>query len=166
MKIAELEEVGRTVLDLLAEYHNPPHKELLLDTILFAYLSARFSAVSRQHYVYLYGSSKPKRIDFRFGGSNPVVLELAVRGPKGGGSLAGSQNKTELFKLCRVSHTQAKLRALLLLDLAAEPLKKAAVQKTYEPIHAGRGKFKRSSVRIIYVHRSHKFNFSWSPYKS
>lgn len=106
-----------------------------------------------------------ERIDFRFGGSNPVVLELVVRAPTGGGSLSGGQNIGELKKLCRVSYAQARLRALLLLDLAGEPLKKDSLKDTYVPRHAGPGKFKRSAVRIIYVHRQSAFSFLWSPFK-
>jgi len=165
MKIADVQEVGVEVIRLLGKYSNPPHKELLVDAILFAYLSGRFSKVNRQHKVYLYGSSRPQRIDFRCGNSNPIVLELAVRPPVGGGQLSGSQNIKELKKLCRVSHTQARLRALLLLDLAEKPLHKDALMSTYEPLHSGPGKFKRSSVRVIYVHRQNRFNFSWSPFK-
>jgi len=166
MNIRDIEQAGADVIALLRQYHNPPHKELLLDAILFAYLSGRHAKVARQHRLYLYGSSKPNRIDFRIGGSNPVVLELAPRSPSGGGSLSGSQNVKELRKLCRVKPTQAKLRALLLLDLADHPIKKAALRNTYVDVHAGPGKFKRSSVRVIYVHRKSSFSFSWKPFKS
>ncbi len=165
MKIADVEMIGRDVLKLLDQYHNPPDKELLLDAILLAYLSGRFSTVSRQHYVYLYGSQRPQRIDFRFGGSNPVVMEFAVRDPSGGGKLYGSQNQSELRKLCRVSHAQAKLRVLLLLDLGNKPHRKQHLKASYDPLHAGPGKFMRSSVRVIYVHRQNVFNFIWRPFK-
>jgi hypothetical protein len=165
MKISDIESVGKKVLGLLDQYHNPPHKELLLDTILFAYLSGRYSNVSRQHRVYLYGATKPHRIDFRLGGSNPVVIELAPRPPSGGGALGGGQNISELRKLCRVRQTEAKLRALLLFDLADRPLKKQALRDTYELLHAGPGRFQRHSVRVIYVHRKEAFSFSWSPFK-
>jgi len=166
MNVSDVQQIGDKVLELLAEYHNPPYKELLLDAILFAYLSGKYSKVARQHRVQMCGSGKPQRIDFRFGGSNPVVLELAVRGPAGGGSLYGSQNGSELRKLCRVAHSQARLRSLLLLDLAKVPLSKESLKRTYDPLHAGPGKFKRSSVRVIYVHRRSAFHFSWSPYRS
>jgi hypothetical protein len=166
MRISDIQKVGLDVLQLMGKYQNPPQKELLIDAILLAYLSGRFSQVDRQHYVYLYGSTKPRRIDFRFGGSNPVVLELAVRPPTGGGRLSGSQNISELRKLCRVSHTQARLRALLLLDLYYDPLQKDSLKATYDRIDAGRGRFKRSSVRVIYVHLRDTFHFRWSPFKS
>ncbi len=59
MTIADIQKVGAEVLKLLEEYHNTPHKELLLDAILFVYLSGRYSNVARQHHVWLFGSSKP-----------------------------------------------------------------------------------------------------------
>jgi len=166
MNIADVQQIGAEVLALLSQYHNPPYKELLLDAILLAYLAGRYSNVARQHHVRLYGSAKPQRIDFRFGGNNPVVIELAVRPPSGGGSLYGSQNKSELRKLCRVAHSQARLRVLLLLDLARHPLSKESLQEDYDRQNAGRSRFKRSSVRVIYVHRRTTFHFSWSPFKS
>lgn len=165
MKISDIQSAGKKVLGLLDQYYNPPEKELLLDAILFAYLSGRHQNVARQHPVYLYGSANPKRIDFRLGGNNPVVIELATRPPSGGKTLYGSQNISELRKLCRVRQSEARLRALLLLDLAGHPLKKQALRDSYKRLHAGRGKFERHVVRVIYVHRGETFSFPWSPFK-
>jgi hypothetical protein len=91
---------------------------------------------------------------------------LAVRATTGGGALYGSQNRSELRKLCRVTRSQARLRALLLLDLARKPLSKVSLKRTYDPLHAGPGRFKRSSVRVIYVHRTSTYHFLWSPFRS
>lgn len=165
MNISDIKATGLQMVAMLAKYHNPPKKELLLDAILFAYLCGQGRKVARQHRVYFYGSAKPHRIDFRIGGSNPIVLEFAVRSTNGGGSLGGGPNVDELRKLCRVTGKRARLRALLLLDLADHPLSQDKLEKTYEHLHAGRGKFKRSSVRVIYVHREDQFDFSWSPFK-
>ena len=80
LNIEELTAAGVEILHLLQDYHRPPaHREMLIDPILYAYMKGRFGAVTRQHHVAVYGSQKPKRIDFRVGGSNPAVLELAVR---------------------------------------------------------------------------------------
>ena len=166
MRISEIQRTGKEILNLLAHYRHPPPRESLLDPVLFAYLSARFSKVARQHPVYLYGSTRPQRIDFRFGGSNPVLLELAVRPPIGGGDLYGSQNADELRKLARISPTQARLRVLLLLDLHHDPLSEASLKATYGSINAGRGRFKRHSVRVIYVHANSTYHFKWNPFKS
>jgi hypothetical protein len=87
MNIDQLLNVGSQVVNLLGDYTRKPHREMLIDPVLFAYLRGRFETVSRQHHVSVYGSTRPKRIDFRVGGTNPVVLELAVRPPTGGGHL-------------------------------------------------------------------------------
>jgi hypothetical protein len=166
MRIVDIQSMGKDVLSMLDNYYNPPQREMLLDAVFFAYLSARYTNVTRQHHIHLYGSSKPQRIDFRLGGNNPVVIELALRSPSGGGALAGSQNISELRKLCRVRRSEARLRALLLLDLAERPLKRRTLIGTYEPLHAGAGKFERHPVRIIYVHRTETFSFCWKPFRS
>ncbi|WP_276967056.1 hypothetical protein [Metallibacterium scheffleri] len=166
MNIEEITDVGVQVLRLLDDYSRAPaHREMLIDPILYAFLKGKFGAVARQHHVAVYGSQRPKRIDFRVGGTNPVVLELAVRSPKGVGSLLGKSNTSELRKLCKVSTTQAKLRALLLIDLYGNNYTKDHLQESYEKIHAGPGKFERNSVRVIYVHMNNRFDFSWSPFK-
>jgi hypothetical protein len=165
LNIEEITEAGTEILKVLSDYHRAPHREMLIDPVLFAYLRGRFGAVERQHHVSVYGSTKPKRIDFRIGGSNPVVLELAVRPPTGGGHLLGKPNTSELRKLCKVSTTQAKLRALLLIDLYSSHYTKDTLTESYGSIHAGPGKFERNPVRVVYIHSSNKFSFGWSPFQ-
>src|SRR5207245_1508894 len=126
-------------------------------------LTARFGRISRQHPVYLYGSERPQRIDFRYGGPNPVVIEFAVRPRDGGGQLYGSQNESELRKLTRVNQTEAKLRVLLLVDLANAPIAESELKPTYDGINAGPGNFTRMPVRVIYVHDQQSYNFIWRP---
>jgi hypothetical protein len=166
MNIDDIKSTGLKVLDLLNEYHNPSEKELAVDQTLFAYLSCLHSPVSRQHPIYLYGSCKPQRIDYRVGGSNPVVIEFALRASAGGGSLSVSQNSTELSKLCRISQTKAKLRSLLLLDLAQRPLDRPTLKESYNKWNAGRGRFDRWPVCIVYVHRDRSFHFSLNPFRA
>src|SRR5208283_4714095 len=55
-----------------------------------------------------------KRIDFRHGGNNPDVIEMAVN--IYGNELYGSSNISELTKLCRIPYSKARRRTLLLLD--------------------------------------------------
>src|SRR5262245_9155199 len=100
MNIANIQEAAAEIIKIVGDYTNKPHREMLIDPILFGYLRGAFDNVERQHKVRVYGSRKPKRIDFRQGGTNPVVLELAVRPPGGGGHLLGGQNTSELRKLC------------------------------------------------------------------
>src|SRR5436305_1954049 len=120
MNIADLIDSARKVASVLKDYSggHVGRREMLLDPILYGYLHGRFKRLSRQHWVRLHGRPRPQRIDFRAGGSNPVVIEFAVRPPHGGASLYGSQNRSELRKLTRVTRTSARLRVLLLIDLA------------------------------------------------
>jgi hypothetical protein len=126
-------------------------------------LVGRFRDVTRQHHIKIGKSMKPHRIDFRCGTTNPVVIEFAVRPPTGGGTLYGSQNRSELNKLCRVKKSTARLRVLLLIDLHSEPLDEVGLRATYKTIRSGPGAFARHSVRVLYVHRGCSFNFPWEP---
>ena len=166
MNIKDIIEASYKIIELVNEYHNIPDREMLIDPILYAYLDGHFGNMQRQHYVYLYGSAKPKRIDFRFGGNNPVVIEFVVRSPTGGGTLYGSQNVSELRKLSRVEISQARLRVLLLVDLYWKPLNIDKLKSSYEQIHAGPGNFTRNSVRVIYVHNDKDYKFLWNPYEN
>jgi hypothetical protein len=165
MNLENIKHATIAVLSLLDDYsgNNVGSREMLLDPILYGFLSGRFGHMSRQHYVYLHGSNNPKRIDFRHGTHNPVVIEFAVRSPQGGGTLYGSQNQSELRKLCRVTHTSARLRVLLLIDLYAAALHKADLKATYDLITTGAGNFTRRSVRVVYVHKDSQYHFLWNP---
>src|SRR5438093_1461614 len=123
MNLDDIKRSALRVLKLLDDYSggHVGRREMLLDPILYGYLEGRFSHMARQHYVYLHGSANPKRIDFRYGTHNPVVIEFAVRSPAGGGTLYGSQNRSELRKLCRVTQAEARLRVMLLIDLHTAP---------------------------------------------
>lgn len=165
MNIRTLKHIGQDIAGMLAEYTNGPRREMLIDPALYAYLRGSGRPVRRQFHAHLPGAERPPRIDFRVGGANPVLIEFAVRPAIGGGQLYGSQNRTELFKLCRFSNAQARLRALLLIDLYEHPMQKDAVKLTYSNIHAGRGRFQRHPVQIIYTHASEAYSFRWNPYQ-
>lgn len=161
MNIASLQEAGTTLIELSRDYSRAPNKERLLDIALYGYLRGRFRSVSRQHPVKVFGAAKPRRIDFRKNGTNPVVLEFVVRPPTGGAQLYGSQNCSELRKLTRVCI--AALRALLLVDLHSTSIAKGQLRASYAKINAGRGRFTRKAVRVIYVHRDETYHFVWRP---
>jgi hypothetical protein len=165
MNIAQINDATLRVLEMLLHYSggHVGSREMLLDPILYGYLDGRFGHMQRQHYVQVRGKSKPKRIDFRQGTENPVVIEFAVRPPAGGGNLHGSQNYSELRKLCRVSKSAARTRILLLIDLHSTPLERENLKPTYDKQNSGRGKFKRNSVRVLYVHRDLQYHFIWKP---
>jgi hypothetical protein len=158
--IQQLMHALSTVIRLSDDYARSVTGELTMDRMLYAFLTATFKGVSRQHHVALH-RSRPRRIDFRLGGTNPVVAEFAFRPAKGGQQLHGPQNASELRKLCRVTPTQAKLRALLLLDLRNAPLLRGALQESYSQVNSGRGRFTRHPVRVVYVHRKTQYHFVW-----
>ncbi len=165
MNIGTLKTIAQNLIRLLGEYSNGPKREMLIDPALYAYLCGSGRRVARQHPAHLPGSKRSPRIDFRIGGSNPILIEFAVRPPRGGGQLYGSQNKPELWKLCRFSNSQAKLRALLLMDLHSASLPLDVLKPTYDGIHAGRGKFSRHPVQVLYASAHETYSFKWSPYK-
>jgi hypothetical protein len=135
--------------------------------VLHAYLIGRHSGVRKEYPI------KPgakQRIDFRFGdrphGTNPCVLELAVRNSYGGSQLLAGQNKTELRKLSMFPKTIAQTRVLLLIDLGHIYLEQSTLQKGYDAFHLGPGRFKRSPVAILYVHRDNSYHFTWRPFSN
>jgi hypothetical protein len=151
---------------MVKDYHGGPKREMLIDLGLYAYLRASGRSVERQFHAHLPGARKPPRIDFRVKHPNPLLIEFAVRPPHGGVQLYGSQNKSELRKLCRFNNAKAKLRALLLIDLAARPHTLGSLQASYDAIDAGRGRFYRYPVKVIYAHAEETFSFKWSPFRS
>jgi hypothetical protein len=64
---------------------------------------------------------------------------------------------------------KAKARYLLLLDSSgASPLQKVDLRKTFDKFNAGKEKFPRTSVRIIYANpsRNGAYHFLCHPWKS
>ena len=161
LNIADIQTAGQDILRLLNDYKHMPslQREMRLDPVLYGFLEARFGKMSRQHKVRMHSKQKAQRIDFRYGGSNPVVIEFAVRTSLSSNTLYGSQNSSELKKLTRIIPSQASLRILLLLDLASSPLAKPSLESTYNRVTAGRGNFKRHSVRVVYVHAFDHLSF-------
>jgi hypothetical protein len=158
---------ARKLLLLRKDYSNPPKNERQLDPLFYAYLKGRHTSVkvSRQAHVRFTNKSYPSRIDYRLGGSNPTLLELAVRPPGGAQELMGPQNKKELRKLSKFSQTTAKRRILLLLDLRKKPIHKVNLKESYATVHAGPGKKGRHAVTVIYVHENADYYFPWDPFK-
>lgn len=156
------------LIKLRKDYSNPPKTERGLDPIFYGYITAAHPhvRVTRQLHIRFHGAAKPSRIDFRIGGTNPTVLELAVRPSDGQQQLCGPQNHDELLKLSKVPPSRARRRILLLVDLKRNPMAQAKLMATYEPLHAGPGKKARHVVTVVYVHESSQFSFTWQPRKA
>ena len=157
--IKELLDSTKLVVKLAADYKGAPRREMRLDGLLYGVLHSKYR-VRRQHHVRS-RNGRPKRIDFRQPGRNPVVIEFAVRTHQTRRELNGSQNQPELHKLMR--QNAASARYLLLLDLARESLDKDDLKGTYTTVPGLRGRGPRKSVRIIYAHRTGTYHFLWQP---
>lgn len=158
---------GLALIELRGHYSNPPRTERGLDPIFFGYITAAHPhvTVSRQMNVKFAKKTKPSRIDFRLGGTNPTVLELAVRPESGGQQLSGQLNRTELLKLSKIVPSKAKRRILLLIDLKKTPITRNQLEPTYAALNAGPGKKARHAVTVVYVHGNLTFSFTWKPRK-
>jgi len=160
-------EIVRALLDVVRLAHRAKYTRLTerkLELLLLGLFQERFGHMSREQHIRLHGSTRPSRIDLRYGTSNPVVFELAVRPKSGGQQLEARQNKTELAKLTRVRTSETRSRVLLLVDLHRDPIHQTRLRALYLAQNAGRGRFKRHRVRVIYVHRELQYDFPWNPF--
>lgn len=107
--------------------------------------------------------SQEGRVDFKFMGKAPTLLEVAVRGERYGVELYESKNRPELRKLSKLDHQKATRSILLLLDptgLRAIPKRKLRANYSRAPKLRGRGV--RKPIRIIYAHPRVTYVFEWS----
>lgn len=157
--IADLTELGERVILLAQEYKIRKRGEMFYDALLFSMLSVAYPSVERQHPLKKRpGQKRSQRIDFRLGGANPVVVELACRSRRS--FLHPSGNRSELQKLTR--QRRAKTRFLLLLDPSRFPaLTQTRLIDSYRSWNPGSGRFERLPVRVLYVRPGHSFDFVW-----
>jgi hypothetical protein len=159
--INDLLRVGRTVIRMVGHYHGRrPKTEMLLDLLLYGFLEGEFGKFARQTCQKIGNSARPKRIDYRQGGNRPVAIEFAVR-TQGRNEIAGSQNRSEINKLARLPQSRWGTRILLLIDLAQHPIARSNLEPTYRNVRTGRGKFRRHSVSVVYVHPDSQYRFLW-----
>ena len=163
MTTKQIKKAAKAVLGLAELYGHDSamQREMRLDLLLLGFFEARFGRMSRQTKIWISGTSHPKRVDFRHGGTNPVLMEFAVRPPSGASELYGPSNRSELNKLTRFPPSKAKKRVLLLFDLKRKPIPKKNLTATYARVRSSRGRFNRYYVRVIYVHRASEYDFSW-----
>jgi hypothetical protein len=164
IKRQTLIEAASTIVTLAAHYKGAPHREMRIDGLVYGVLHTKFG-VRRQHQVRNQArvGGHPDRIDFKQSGTNPVVIEFAVRTATHLNEIYGSQNGDELKKLAK--QVRMKARYLLLLDLSGNAaISRGRLEPTYDSVNAGRGRFPRSSVRVIYVHPDSRYHFLWRPW--
>jgi len=156
-----LKEVGRKAVRLANTLSWKKTKERWLHGVVLGLLEASIGDMQSE---FLFDSSI-KRIDFRHGSSNPDVIELVVR--VNGGELYGSQNISELKKLCKIPYSRARRRILLLLDASyLSSIRKRDLKRTYSNLTAGKGRFTRNQVTVMYIHPETEYSFRWSPFSS
>ena len=167
----QVQDAARAVLHLRGGYSHYVAKqfgERSLNLALYSYLYARYPSTTREHPVAIGNSSKPKRVDFRIGGANPVLIEFAYRKPgQSKQPLQGPHNASELRKLGRFPTSQAKRRILLLVDGSKTAIPKSELKGTYDSVTRGQGgKSVRHAVTVLYVHKDADYRFAWNPAKS
>jgi hypothetical protein len=156
-----LHEIGRKAIKLTDTLSWKKSQERSLHLVVLGLLEAKIGYMKSEFQV---GKSRRTRIDFRHGGTNPALIELAVRSIEHGNELYGPMNESELRKLCKITSTKAKRRLLLLLDPSRlPPIEKNAMRKSYASVSSGRGKFPREPVTIVYVHPALEYSFQWRP---
>jgi hypothetical protein len=157
-----LKETGRKALHLTKSLSENKTKESWLHGVVLGLLEASIGNMQSEFQVKVPSATtkKPKRIDFRHGSNNPDVIELVVNAR--GHEFYGSQNKSELQKLCRIPYSKARRRILLVLDPSRrEPMHKNTLRMSYLGVGTGRGKFERHTVTIVYVHPKKDYSFKW-----
>jgi hypothetical protein len=106
----DVEGAARAVLKILSLYKGAKvaKNERAVDLVFLSYLVGAGFVVRRQHYVWMYGSKKPHRIDFRVSGKRRSVIELAVR-PPGGGYELSAEKKPRRVEEARTSRQRRPL---------------------------------------------------------
>lgn len=155
----DLTSLAEEAIKLGQKYSVRKKSELFFDPIVFTLLAERHGPAKRQiRLKLLSGQKRRQRIDFRLGGSAPVVIEMACRSH--GGELSPSYNRSELKKLTR--QKKASTRYLLLMDpTKLRPLDKNSLLKDYKCWNPGPGQFPRLPVRVVYAKPDHSFDFLW-----
>ncbi len=118
--------------------------ERRIEPLVFGILQARWGALRREVRAEDPGRDRP-RIDFRFGSTNPIVIELAVRPRAGGQQLEASQNGPEL--------------SLVLLDFGDAPLSISRLREDYTARVRTTDRMGPNPIHVIYVHRHEQRSF-------
>lgn len=157
LTIEDVVEIGQATIVLAGRLPESWHAERPLLPMIYGYVSGKYGHVIPEKVI------TGGRVDFRFSGMSPTMLEVAVRDPYNQVQAHGSANKTELHKLCR--QAKASLRALLIIDLSGEPpIPEKNLHESYDKVPSPLGGGERCPVRVIYVHPRAAYHFLWRPW--
>lgn len=163
LTIADVSALGSALIEVADLYPLLYRTERDFFPLVLSYLHGRVPSVKTEV------GDTAGRIDFRVGGPNPALLELAVAARalsdpyhvyqkfprhQGATQLYASQNRSELRKLKTAPQTQAKNRYLLLLDLRGIH-DFSALMEGYKSENRGGG----AAIRVVYVKRGESKHF-------
>lgn len=156
LTIRTITRIGKSALRLAKTFPEYRRGERVLQGVVLGLLEGTVGKMGQEK------NTTWGRVDFRHGGTNPVLIELAIRDPYHANELYGGQNRDELNKLCRIPYKRAKLRCLLLLDASGlDPIPKRRLKASYDKVSSTPGRFERSAVRVVYVHHDVSYHFLW-----
>ena len=160
LTVDDVRQLGKSLMAMGDEYPLQFRTERDFFPLVRAFLQGRVPEVTAE-----VGASN-KKIDFRIGGPNPALLELAVSprmiedrhhadakfpGNNQAPHLYASTNKTELSKLSKVPQAKAKNRYLLLIDFRkGHDITKLKAGYLKQLPQNG----KRAAVRVVYHART------------
>lgn len=163
LTIDDVKELGKVLIKVSNLYPLQFITERDFFPLVLTYLEGRIPGVDTEFNV------TGGRVDFRFKGPNPTLLELAVQPReiqdvnfttlvfptnKSKSNLNASQNRSEIEKLTK--DKKAKTRFLLLVDLRGNYDKANLIQRyKNESAKHPNG----TSVRVVYVSRQEAYNF-------
>lgn len=165
LSVADVVDLGEMLIEIADKYPLDFRTERDFSPLVAAYVRGRVPASTAEFRV------DHGAIDFRFGGTNPCLLELAVApraladshhpeqrfpGHSYATQLYSSQNRAELRKLAAIPQSRARKRFLLLLDL--QNANSRAICDGYKAELPSNGKY--HPVHVVYVSRKAHLDFT------
>jgi hypothetical protein len=158
----KLTKAGKEIIKLFTEKRFAPilkrRYEKSIQLVLLGYLQASVGRMKLEHPV------ANEKIDFRYGGDHPSLIELVTISHSGYNvEHNANRNLSELKKLSKFDRSKARVKYLLILDfLNASPIRKEKLQAAYSRawrklavLLRTSGRNVMYSVTVVYVHPLH-----------